>query len=277
MPRWRCSARPCRPSRRLAAEHHRVSFEVSWSREPRTVALRWPPCSGCSTTSTATCPRSRRCSPRRSEQASDRWLLGGDYAAFGAWPLETVDRLRELDAEWIRGNVDRWTLKPPDDVAGARARRAGPLSAAARRGRRARAGRAAGDSPPRRHALLPRLALVGRRGLPARARPTSDARLLEGAAAERVVFGHTHLQFTREGPDGIVLTNPGSVGIPLDGDHRAAWAIVHGDGRVELRRTAYDYQASADAVRRSAAASRASCSPAGSSRHASTWSDRDAC
>ncbi len=65
-----------------------------------------------------------------------------------------------------------------------------------------------------------------------------------------MVFGHTHLQFTREGPEGVVLTNPGSVGIPLDGDHRAAWAIVHGDGRVELRRTAYDHQASADAVRR---------------------------
>jgi diadenosine tetraphosphatase ApaH/serine/threonine PP2A family protein phosphatase len=32
-------------------------------------------------------------------------VLGGDYALFGAWPAETVDRLRELDADvWIRGN-----------------------------------------------------------------------------------------------------------------------------------------------------------------------------
>jgi diadenosine tetraphosphatase ApaH/serine/threonine PP2A family protein phosphatase len=64
-----------------------------------------------------------------------------------------------------------------------------------------------------------------------------------------VVFGHTHLQFTREGPGGIELVNPGSVGMPLDGDHRAAYAIVAGDGSVELRRVEYDWQAAARAVR----------------------------
>jgi diadenosine tetraphosphatase ApaH/serine/threonine PP2A family protein phosphatase len=42
------------------------------------------------------------------------FLLGGDYASFGAWPKETVARLRELDAEWIRGNVDRWLLDSSD-------------------------------------------------------------------------------------------------------------------------------------------------------------------
>ncbi len=32
-----------------------------------------------------------------------RWLLGGDYALFGAWPKETVVRLAELrGATWIR-------------------------------------------------------------------------------------------------------------------------------------------------------------------------------
>ncbi len=29
---------------------------------------------------------------------ADRFILGGDYAAFGAWPAETVERLRGLDA-----------------------------------------------------------------------------------------------------------------------------------------------------------------------------------
>src|SRR5688572_23117294 len=42
----------------------------------------------------------------------DRWVLGGDYALFGAWPRETVERLRRLDAEWIRGNGERWTADP---------------------------------------------------------------------------------------------------------------------------------------------------------------------
>ena len=63
------------------------------------------PCWGCCTTCTATCLRSRRCSPTVRRSGS---VLGGDYASFGAWPVETVERLRELDAEWIRGNVDRW-------------------------------------------------------------------------------------------------------------------------------------------------------------------------
>ena len=43
---------------------------------------------------------------------ADRFILGGDYAAFGAWPAETVERLRGLDARWLRGNVDRWTVDP---------------------------------------------------------------------------------------------------------------------------------------------------------------------
>ena len=43
--------------------------------------------------------------------------------------------------------------------------------------------------------------------------------------------------------------NPGSVGTPWDGDHDAAYALVHDDGRVELRRAAYDWQTAAKAVR----------------------------
>jgi diadenosine tetraphosphatase ApaH/serine/threonine PP2A family protein phosphatase len=64
-----------------------------------------------------------------------------------------------------------------------------------------------------------------------------------------LVFGHTHLPFTREGPGEIQLVNPGSVGIPLDGDTRAAYALLHEDGRVELRRAEYDAAASATALR----------------------------
>jgi hypothetical protein len=37
--------------------------------------------------------------------------------------------------------------------------------------------------------------------------------------------------------------------MPLDGDHRAAYAVVRDDGSVEHRRVAYDHQASADAIR----------------------------
>jgi diadenosine tetraphosphatase ApaH/serine/threonine PP2A family protein phosphatase len=57
------------------------------------------------------------------------------------------------------------------------------------------------------------------------------------------------VSFDRIGADGIELVAPGAVGIPLDGDHRAAWALMHDDGRIERRRVAYDHAASAARVR----------------------------
>ena len=68
-----------------------------------------------------------------------------------------------------------------------------------------------------------------------------------GITAKRLIFGHTHLPFRREAR-GIELVNPGSVGMPWDGDHRAAYAVLDGD-RLEQRRVEYDWQASAQAVR----------------------------
>ncbi|HET8953329.1 MAG TPA: hypothetical protein VFN44_22595, partial [Solirubrobacteraceae bacterium] len=45
------------------------------------------------------------------------------------------------------------------------------------------------------------------------------------------------------------LVNPGSVGMPFDGDPRAAYALLAGDGRIEHRRVEYDHAASAEQVR----------------------------
>ncbi len=75
-----------------------------------------------------------------------------------------------------------------------------------------------------------------------------DEELLGGAGERRVVFGHTHLQFRRERDDGVELLNPGSVGLPLDGDPRAAYALVRDDGTVQLRRVSYDHERSAAAL-----------------------------
>ena len=42
---------------------------------------------------------------------ADSYLLGGDYATFGPWPRETVERLQLLPrALWIRGNGERWLI-----------------------------------------------------------------------------------------------------------------------------------------------------------------------
>ena len=176
------------------------------------------------------------------------FLLGGDYATFGAWPVETVERLKELDdAEWIRGNVDRWLVDSSDvpEVMVELVERSREMI---------------GEELCRELAGLP-VSTTDDGTLYCHASPLSDmdsfypephdtdAERLMGVEAERVVFGHTHLAFERQGPGGIHLVNPGSVGMPFGGDHRASYAVVHDDGRIEHRRVEYDWRASVAAVR----------------------------
>jgi predicted phosphodiesterase len=178
---------------------------------------------------------------------AERYLLGGDYALFGAWPAETVDRLRELDAVWIRGNVDRWTARPddaPDEVRPAIDACRELLEPVTVAELGALDEEAVVDGARYCHAS-PRSDLDSF----APDDPARDEELLAGASEDRVVFGHTHIQFARRSPLGPELVNPGSVGIPLDGDHRGAYALVDPDAGLDLRRVEYDWAASAVAVR----------------------------
>jgi putative phosphoesterase len=61
--------------------------------------------------------------------------------------------------------------------------------------------------------------------------------LLQGIDERLLVTAHTHLQFDRE-IAGIRSINPGSVGMPYQGEPGAFWAVLGPD--VELRRTLYD-------------------------------------
>jgi predicted phosphodiesterase len=185
------------------------------------------------------------------ERGARRFVLGGDYALFGAWPTETVTRLRALEAAWIRGNGERWTAsadEAPDDptVQGAIADCAAALGAAT----------------VAELAALPEMLVHGQDRF-CHGSPVSDVRsflpqpdddeaeLLEGMSEPRLVFGHTHLPFRRiSAHRGIELVNPGSVGMPFDGDPRAAYALIADDRGVEHRRVGYDHSASAAAVRR---------------------------
>lgn len=171
-----------------------------------------------------------------------RFVLGGDYALFGLRPAETVERLHGLDARWIRGNVDRWTEHPheaPED----------PLIRDAIEWCRSEVG----DRVVAELGELPEM-LVGEGVRFSHGSPLSDVRsfgtepsdedteLLDGHAEPLQVFGHTHIAFEREASGGIRLLNPGSAGMPMDGDRRASWAILHEDGRVEHRRVPYDHE-----------------------------------
>jgi diadenosine tetraphosphatase ApaH/serine/threonine PP2A family protein phosphatase len=76
----------------------------------------------------------------------------------------------------------------------------------------------------------------------------TDAELLTGDDPDLIVFGHTHIQFQRASGR-HTLVNPGSVGLPFDGDRRAAYALWRGGTDVELRRVDYDTGGYAAAVR----------------------------
>ncbi|HKV67564.1 MAG TPA: metallophosphoesterase family protein, partial [Gaiellales bacterium] len=76
-----------------------------------------------------------------------------------------------------------------------------------------------------------------------------EERLLAGVRDRLIVFGHSHRQFRRPGPDGTKLLNPGSAGMPLDGETGAAWAVRDDDGAFAFRRTEYDTERAAAAYR----------------------------
>jgi predicted phosphodiesterase len=174
------------------------------------------------------------------EAGVQRFLLGGDYAMAGAQPAECVARLRELEAEWIRGNTERWVNDPrsaPDDPFLQRA-----IGYARDQ---------IGEGPAAELAALPGVTSLDG-VLFCHGSPRSDLEtfmpdpvpgeedLMDGRSDQVVVFGHSHLQFMRE-RDGRLLVNPGSVGMPLDGDRRAAYAVCKGDRDFELRRVEYDW------------------------------------
>ena len=70
--------------------------------------------------------------------------------------------------------------------------------------------------------------------------------LFEGVSASLVVCGHTHMQFDRTiGQKRVV--NAGSVGMPF-AEPGAYWLLLGPD--LELRRTSYDLEAAAAAIRR---------------------------
>jgi len=179
------------------------------------------------------------------------YLLGGDYAALGPWPRETAELLESVPAvARIRGNAERWLREEPEVPAEAQSLVNTALTAA---------------SESLGHALVARLYELPERAeldgiLVCHGSPLADIesfapeaqpdeeRMLAGEAQRTILFGHSHQQFERPGPNGTLLVNPGSVGAPLDGDTRAAWAIYE-NGEIGFRRTAYDVERAAAQMR----------------------------
>jgi predicted phosphodiesterase len=184
-------------------------------------------------------------------RAPDLVLHGGDLALMGAQPAQVIDRVRELGWQGVVGNTDELLWRPEE--------------------RTRLLALAPGLAPlltlmfeqyaPATAALLGPERIQWLRELPSERRvenlvlvhaapgdlwraPMPDAgeqELSDTYApldASTAVYGHIHRPFART-LSALTVANSGSVGIPLDGDPRASYALLD-DGRAELVRVDYD-------------------------------------
>ncbi len=194
------------------------------------------------------------------------WCLG-DIVGYGPWPLETVRRIRSLDAVCIQGNHDagaigRISLDTFNHAAREACRWNGEqLDEEAR---------CFLEGLPYTVAVADFTLVHGTPRDPLWEYLTGHAdavAALESVSTRDVLVGHTHYQFAFEdgrgammpGPDGLgvrrdggrLVVNPGSVGQPRDHDPRAAYAIYDSNtDMLSLCRVAYDIVATQRAMER---------------------------
>jgi putative phosphoesterase len=182
----------------------------------------------------------------------DAVLIGGD-AVSGPQPAETLELLRSLErpTHWIRGNGER--ALGPDG--------ADAVIGEAEAALRFTSSQLSEDDRSFLVRLPQTLELevdgLGetlfchaspRNDLDIVTPGTPDSRfdvLLEGVPQRMIVAGHTHMQDDRT-VAGVRWINPGSVGMPYEGEVAAFWAILGPD--VEFRKTPFDTERSAEAL-----------------------------
>lgn len=176
----------------------------------------------------------------------DACLCVGDLVEYGPDPGPCIRWAREVGAVTVRGNHDHGAVQEVDTRGGSgfryltMATRAATIPLLTPADRRYLA-----DLPTSRM-----LTLDHKRFLMVHASPrdpldeyvppdvTSWANRLGGIDVDFVLVGHTHVPYTLQVGKTMVV-NPGAVGLQRDGDPRASYAIIE-DGRVELKRVAYD-------------------------------------
>jgi putative phosphoesterase len=193
--------------------------------------------------------------------APDLVVHGGDLAYGGGHPAEIVDQIRSLGWPGVRGNTDEM-LWAPEGLAefAATAPKLAPLLTILQ------------------EMIPPTLASLGEERLQwleelpllysqegfslVHASPNdlwrapmpnaSDAELLSTYASLRVqivVYGHIHRPYIRRLP-GMKVANTGSVSQSYDGDRRASYMVIDGEG-ITIRRVEYDVESEAKELLRS--------------------------
>ena len=208
------------------------------------------------------------------EKPDAYWILG-DLVAFCPWPSQTLARLRALpDAYFLSGNTDRYLITGRRPAAMVNSREDWENMAQMLRVRDATFRWAVErlsykdyeflrDLPTQLELELPDYGPI----LAVHATPEDDETVilpdmsqteLEARVAEfnlqarLMLCGHTHRPMDRPVGD-VRLVNCGSVGLPLDGDPRAAYALLDfddGQCKVAVHRVDYDREAVLDEMER---------------------------
>jgi predicted phosphodiesterase len=193
----------------------------------------------------------------------ETWVLG-DLAVFGPYPRQVLERLANLpNKRFVQGNTDRYLAtgqRPPQPPVADDSDWSMMLSTLEKRDANFRW--TLGQLDFRWHSFLSELRFKQRIDVPGfgailavHGSPVSDEvgiwaetsdrdlrEMLSGAGCKLLLCGHTHRPLDRSlGEVGVV--NVGSVGLPLDGDRRAAYCIlevVGGGCDVALFRVEYD-------------------------------------
>jgi putative phosphoesterase len=190
------------------------------------------------------------------QEEADRVLCLGDIVDYGPRPVETVRWVREHADAVVRGNHDT-------AVALGVSCRSAPAFRRLSEETRKLTVPLLSDTDRRYLAELPVRATLHLDGVSIELLhaapgdplyqylPASDgegwARAVEDIDAEIVLVGHTHLPAVLD-VGGKLVVNPGSVGLPRDGDPRACYAVLEA-GRPVLKRVAYDVSQTVQALR----------------------------
>lgn len=199
----------------------------------------------------------------RAQGTPDRYWILGDLAAFCPWPADTLARLRALpNADFLCGNTDRYLVTGRRPAAPVESRGDWERMPETLRVRDTTFQWAVQHLSYRDYEFLRDLPAELTREVPdygpilaVHATPEDDETnvhpdtpqdelraYVSQISARLLLYGHTHRVMDRP-VRGVRLVNGGSVGIPLDGDPRPAYALLDfadGDCQVTVHRVDYD-------------------------------------
>jgi putative phosphoesterase len=184
----------------------------------------------------------------------DMCLCLGDLVDYGVEPTPCIDWVRRNAAHCVRGNHDHGSAQ------GVAVSGIGGFRYLTSVSRPITCSKLSEDD--RRYLsrlpLTKYLSLNGKRYLVIHATPRDPMdeyapadvdfwkRRLEGIDVDYVVCGHTHQPYILHVGNTTVV-NPGSIGLPRDGDPRASYAII-ADNTIEMKRVEYPTERSIEAV-----------------------------